>query len=161
MNTQDLPMPQVLILGDSIALQYTPYVEQAAMNFILQSYGDHRRALENLDFPRGPNSGDSFRVLQIIEQLKQANRLTADLVLLNCGLHDIKHETPDGPTQVTIIQYEKNLEAIIALLRQSNCRVAWVETTPINDEVHNMLNGIKGFHRFNADVLRFNEIAQN
>lgn len=80
-----------------------------------------------------------------------------DVVLLNCGLHDIKRDPKTHAIAIDPQEYESNLNAIVDLLRSNRVDIVWINTTPVDDARHNSLS--KQFHRYNADVKRYNEIA--
>ena len=75
-----------------------------------------------------------------------------DLLLLNCGLHDIKTDPSTGEQQVPLVQYQKNLQQIVALLQETSVELVWMRTTPCDESVHNHPD--MKFHRFAADCPR-------
>ena len=77
--------------------------------------------------------------------------------LLNCGLHDLRTDPQTEVEQVPLDAYRGNLSAIVWLVTGRDMRVVWVRTTPVDDERHNTRQ--TGFHRFNCDVVRYNEVA--
>lgn len=152
---------RVFAIGDSISIRYGPYLEKLAVNVFAY---DHKRdtanapkATDNLDVPTGANGGDSDMVLAYLRQRREHNPIAADILVVNCGLHDIKTDPVTRAIQVPIERYEKNLRAIVAEARAMNLRPVWVNTTPVIDEIHNARS--KKFHRFSRDVSAYNAVA--
>jgi lysophospholipase L1-like esterase len=148
-------MPKLFVVGDSISIQYGPYL--AAM---LPTGWDYARkgdseAANGLD--EAANGGDSSMVLIYLRQKLQDPGFKADYVLLNCGLHDIKTDPHRHTRQVEADQYAQNLPQILALIQAQGSQPIWVRTTPVDDQTHNSRS--TAFHRFNQDVLAYNAIA--
>ncbi len=148
----------VYVIGDSISIQYGPYLEELLRGKIRYSRKIGDEALYNLDQPMGANGGDSGMVLDYLIRGPQAGA-GADALLLNCGLHDIKKDRTTGLVQVELPQYERNLRAIVSLARNRFRVVLWVNTTPVPDDTHNSRPTIS-FNRYNRDVLAYNEAAK-
>lgn len=102
------------------------------------------------------NGGDSASVLAYLQQ-RAAQEPGWSVLLLNCGLHDLKVDPHTGAHQVELETYVRNLEAILPLARALSRQVVWVRTTPVADERHQRLSS--GFWRYNADVRAYNEAA--
>lgn len=154
----DSPLPRLFLIGDSISIQYGPYLEkylQEAARF--ERKQDNGQAEKKLDVPTGANGGDSRMVLAYLRARINDPAFRPDYLLLNCGLHDIKHLKPEGRIQVNKQEYRENLEAIIDLLRQKGIQLIWMRTTPVVDSIHNARS--KNFKRYAADVRAYNRIA--
>ncbi|HEY9248447.1 MAG TPA: alpha/beta hydrolase fold domain-containing protein [Rariglobus sp.] len=153
--------PRVFVIGDSISIRYGPYLEKlAAGTFAYDRKRDtagEPKATGNLDVPTGANGGDSDMVLAYLRQRREHNPIAADILVVNCGLHDIKTDPVTGAIQVPIERYEQNLRAIVAEARAMNLRPVWIDTTPVIDEIHNARS--KNFHRFARDVAAYNAVA--
>jgi lysophospholipase L1-like esterase len=149
---------KIYIIGDSISMHYGPYLKQdlAGVMDYARKEGD-TEALLNLDNPQGANGGDSSMVLAFLKGLARSGSFHPDLLLVNCGLHDIKRHPETGNVQVAIDDYERNLRAIVSLARKMQVALAWVRTTPCDDKVHNQ-SGM-AFHRFSADCAAYNAVA--
>jgi len=149
---------KIYVLGDSISLHYGPYLETALRGVMdyARKEGDEE-ALLNLDRPQGSNGGDSSLVLSFLQGKVASGGIDADLLLLNCGLHDVKTHPVTGVRQVALSQYEENLRAILKTVSTLRPRLVWIRTTPSDDAVHNH-EGM-GFHRFAADVVAYNRAA--
>jgi lysophospholipase L1-like esterase len=152
-------MKKVLSLGDSIALQYGPYLEQYLRGLMAyERVAGTAEALKNLDLPNGANLGDSNRVLAYLHaRLAKGLLVDADYLLLNCGLHDIRTDFQSGEKQVPLEQYKTNLPKIIEAVKQLGPRLIWVRTTPCDEAVHNVRS--TQFHRYAADGVAYNAAA--
>lgn len=153
-------IPRLFVLGDSISIQYGPHLQQMLTgHFHYSRKSGDEQALKNLDIPEGSNGGDSRMCLEFLRGMLQSGELTADLLLLNCGLHDLKHspKRPDGPPQVPIEKYRENLRAILDLLKAHQLPMIWVRTTPVCEAQHNAPGS--GIIRYQRDVERYNEAA--
>jgi lysophospholipase L1-like esterase len=114
-------------------------------------------ALQNLDLPKGANGGCSARVLDFLTVMHASQGIDADLLLLNCGLHDIKQDGKTGINQVPLEEYRSNLSAIVSLVSQMRVYPVWIRTTPFDEKIHNAIK--KDFSRFEADGDRYNQAA--
>jgi lysophospholipase L1-like esterase len=101
--------------------------------------------------------GDSRMVLQYLRSRYQDSGFKPDVVLINCGLHDVKRIPKTGKIAVEASEYEANLNDIERLIRLHGGKMIWISTTPVDDARHNSLS--KDFFRYNADVVRYNAIA--
>lgn len=148
-------MPRIFVIADSISIHYGPYLE----SFLRGKFSYNRKggATANLDSGLGANGGDSRRVLAYLRERIEARDLAADVLVFNCGLHDIKMNPGATECQVALSEYQANLRAIIAEARQYGLSLVWVRTTPIIDEIHNTRQ--PEFRRFNSDVDRYNATA--
>lgn len=152
-------MKRVYVIGDSISIHYGPYLQQVLRG--VMEYGrkeGEEEALLNLDQPQGANGGDSAMVLEFLRAKSQTGGIAAELLLLNCGLHDIKTNPATGGKQVPLVRYRENLEAIAALVAQLGPALVWMRTTPCDERVHNSQPQI-AFHRFAADCAAYNQAA--
>lgn len=149
---------KIYVVGDSISIQYGPYLKKYLNEKIMYSRKEgEEEALLDLDNPQGANGGDSKMVLTFLDALFRSGKLDADYVILNCGLHDIKTNTQTKKQQVPIEEYEKNLKAIIKLFQNSKIKLVWIRTTPCIDKVHNTPDS--KFHRYSIDNLNYNDVA--
>jgi lysophospholipase L1-like esterase len=146
---------RLFVLGDSISIHYGPYLAEAVAGRFV--YDRKRGPAGNLDDPEGANGGDSRRVLNYLKQQKREGGFETDVLLFNCGLHDLRRNAGGGEFQVTLHEYEENLSAILDEARTREWRVVWMRTIPVADEQHNVRTAL--FERFDADVDRYNEKA--
>lgn len=151
-------MKRVFHIGDSIAVQYGPFLqERLAGRVDLFRRGSLEEAQRDWDVPRGPNQGDSDSVRAMVESTPLMAAARADAVFLNCGLHDIKTDPATGRRQVPVERYRENLVAIAARLADLRLPLLWVSTTPCDEAVHNRPD--MAFHRFAKDVVAYNRVA--
>jgi lysophospholipase L1-like esterase len=151
-------LPWVYVIGDSISIQYGPYLEHFMNGTVYYSRKQGKQeVLLNLDNPRGANGGDSAQVAEFLTQLLVTGFSKIDLLLVNCGLHDIKRNPTTGRYQVPIDEYEQNLERIVSYSKELSHQMIWVRTTPVDDPIHNSLS--KVFFRYNEDCINYNRVA--
>ena len=147
MKKVDSDLPRALILGDSISIGYTPFVQALLRDRVAvlrpdANCGDTRRGLEKIDEWLGP---DRWRVVHF-----------------NWGLHDLCYRHPESTVQghrdkergaiaVPLDLYEQNLDRLAARIKQSCDRAIWAPTTVVPE-------GEAG--RFVEDAVRYNEVAQ-
>lgn len=162
---------ELFVIGDSISLHYGPYLER----FVAGSLAYRRKETEQvmladlaeglptyLDYPHGPfgeNAGDSGMVLEYLSSKPTA--IGAAVVLLNCGLHDLKVDRSSGKHQVPLDTYRENLAGIVDLLAQIPVRLVWCTTTPIEDATHAEMGAGLSFSRTQSDVERYNAAASD
>lgn len=152
-------MKKVYVIGDSISIHYGPYFEQCLKGFMSYARKEGvEQSLQNLDVPRGANGGDSSNVLAFLEYKLKSGGIDADILLLNCGLHDIKTDPVTRRKQVVLEQYGKNLAGILSVVKKLNVQPVWIRTTPCDEKIHNSGKGM-AFHRFSADCKEYNAEA--
>lgn len=142
-------LPNILILGDSISIGYTPFVQEylkgrANIFRPIQENGNPEncegttKGVENID--RWLNSGENSGVTNSGSQW--------DIIHFNFGLHDIKHvdpvtgensQNPKHPQQANRKQYKKNLETIVEKLKATDAKLIFATTTPYPDVVEGPL----------------------
>ena len=142
------------VVGDSISIDYGPFLEHALKPGIRYSRKEGR--YKDLDVPEGANGGDSSRVLQYLAWLKEKGFRT-DWLAMNCGLHDIRQDPVSLKFQVGIGQYRENLLEIIRTGARLSGLMVWITTTPVDDETHH--KHLKDFVRRNASVAAYNAVA--
>jgi lysophospholipase L1-like esterase len=147
-------MKKLFVLGDSISIHYGPYLR----NMVRGVFEYARKQAAGAGLTDGQltdaNGGDSSLVLDYVRV--QLAGQQPDVLLLNCGLHDLRTDPDTGGKQVPLEAYQSNLHEILRMV-PPNVRLVWVRTTPVNDERHNSRQ--VGFHRYNRDVVRYNEVA--
>lgn len=147
--------PRVLLMGDSIRLGYAPLVVKK-LDGVAEVFG----------FPE--NGGDTNSTLKQLEGWVKDGKPPFNatptsgergplIVHFNCGLHDLKFSKKGKAHQVPIDDYEKNLRAIVAKLRERTPHVYFATTTPIIDDRHAQRKA--DFDRFDKDVRLYNERA--
>ena len=151
-------MKSVFVVGDSISMHYGPHLElyiQGWCDYARKSEGD--AGLRALGDSQSANGGDSSAVLTYLQAVRDSAGLTADALLVNCGLHDIKTDPSSGAKQVPIELYERNLQGIVDVASGMGVELVWIRTTPAVDKIHNKPGAT--FHRFAADCAAYNAVA--
>ena len=137
--------PNVLIIGDSISLGYTPYVREALKDKV------------NLIHAPGNNQGTTLGRQKLAEWLGDTDW---DIIHFNWGLHDLKHVKPDtgqnsndpnDPQQADIHQYRENMQVLVQQLRQTGAELIFATTTPYPAGVRPC--------RIPEDAARYNQAA--
>lgn len=150
--------PSVFVVGDSISMDYHEELERRARGW----YGYGRKvglaeARTNPDAGQGANGGNSDRVLSYVREQLGEGKPAADVLVVNCGLHDIKRDPETGAIQVPLERYRENLETLVQEVESAGKALWWVTTTPVDEERHQRF--AKGFVRKEADLAAYNEVA--
>lgn len=148
-------LKKLFVLGDSISIHYGPYLEKLCEGIYAYSRKTGEEGFDDSDFSQNNNGGDSRMVRRFTQWMSDNGKLNYDVILLNCGLHDVKL-TASGH-QVEKEEYLQNLTEVIELFKNNGCKIIWVRTTPVFDEVHNKKGGT--FTRSGSDVEAYNAIA--
>lgn len=144
-------MKRVLSLGDSIAFGYrTSLAENLGADYEVSFKEGEEEAAKNLNYPVGANCGDSRMLLSYLEDEDKSGRLNYDIIVFNCGLHDIKYNWMEEKIQIEKEEYEANLKKIIGILKSTGAVVYFVNSTPVYDEIHNSTHNII----LNGDIIR-------
>lgn len=147
----DPGLPDVLLIGDSISIGYTPFVRgklAGAANVFRPMESDGKKAF---------NCGDTARALALLDDWLEDRSWR--VIHFNFGLHDLKwlnakgaYVAPDQGSQVAPLPvYEKNLSELAARLRKTGAHLIWGSTTPVPE-------GTLG--RVAGDEKRYNEAAE-
>ncbi len=150
-----MTLPHLHVIGDSISIHYGPYL-QAMLNGVM-TYSRKTAPDGSTDDTGVANGGDSSMVLGYLRALQPDRPF--DILLINCGLHDIKRDVTTRAMQVPLDQYEDNLREILVQAQRLAARTIWVRTTPVIAERHNRLN--TSFQRFESDVDAYNAAADH
>lgn len=154
LSAHDPALPNVLILGDSISIAYTPIVIEALAG------------KANVSRPKA-NCGPTTNYLKALDNwltgpgVKHAANTKWDIIHFNAGLHDLCYRNPDakvygkrdkvnGTLSVTLEDYEQNLETIVQRLKKTGATIIFANTTVVPE-------GEAG--RKVGDDLRYNEVA--
>jgi lysophospholipase L1-like esterase len=140
----DLKLPRVLLIGDSISMGYTlPLRELLA-------------GKANLHRPP-TNCGDTTRGIKSLDDWLGEKKW--DVIHFNFGLHDLKYVDDKG-TLVSVEkgkqvmspeQYEKNLRQIVERLKKTNAKLIFATTTPVPDASAGRVKG---------DEVKYNAVAE-
>jgi len=145
----------LFIVGDSISIYYTPYLKKMLASVIdVKRKGDFSAEVVEGE-PDSQNGGDSRMVWDYL--LTQKAVLPGCVLLLNCGLHDIKTDPQSGQKQIELDLYVRNLKKTTSLFQPLVQRIIWVNSTPVDDGKHRLLQ--PAFNRKNDDVLAYNHEA--
>ncbi len=139
-------LPNVLIIGDSISIGYTPYVKE----LLAGKANVYRPTLEN---GNPENCEGTTKGVQNIERWLsksgvEDSAFSWDIIHFNFGLHDLKHVNPltgenskkaKDPLQANLKQYKNNLEVIVEKLKSSGALLIFGTTTPYPDDVEGVL----------------------
>jgi lysophospholipase L1-like esterase len=154
---RQINMKKLFVVGDSISIQYGPYLKKMVEHrFIYDRKRGEQEALADLDNPVGANGGDSRMVLDYLEQ-ERARAMRCDVLLVNCGLHDIKTDPVSGEMQVPLHSYREHLAQIVRVARQVAEHMIWIRTTDVIDLIHNTKQ--PSFHRSHDSVIAYNAAA--
>lgn len=138
--------PKVLIIGDSISIGYTPYVQRSLESraLVVHSLG---------------NAQDSNNGIQRLDAWIGLEKW--DVISFNFGLWDLCYRRPGPITQenrdkvngaiaVSLDQYAKNLDVIATRLKATGAKVIFQNVTvvPSNEPGRN-----------SSDVYRYNQVA--
>jgi lysophospholipase L1-like esterase len=152
-------LPLVYVLGDSISIQYGPYLEKyLAGCWRYDRKRGEAEALLNLDKPQGANGGDSSMVLSFLQATLEAGDFHPDLLLLNCGAHDIKTDPATKKIQVPLPDYQASLQKIVHLCAAYKITLGWIQSNHQSEEIHN--TPYMSFHRYDKDRIAYDEAAQ-
>ena len=119
--TDEPGLPRVLLLGDSISIDYTAPVREllkgaANVHRIPENGAATREGLAKLDGWLGSGKWD--------------------VIHFNWGLHDLAHRQGGkldivGPQAVPVALYEKNLRELVARLERTGAKLIFATTTPV------------------------------
>ena len=143
-------LPNVLLIGDSISIGYTPYVRRQ-----LAGKADVYRI-------KGNGKTSSFGVKNLDAWLKK-KPAKWDVIHFNWGLWDLCYRHPESKVQghrdkvngtlaITLEQYKANMEKNVARLKETKAKLIWCATTPVPK---------KEAGRKVGDDLKYNQIAEN
>jgi acyl-CoA thioesterase-1 len=132
-------LPRVLIIGDSISIGYTPYVETMLAGKAVVQHNPG-------------NAGTSGNGVFLMEAWLDPKGSKWDLIHFNFGLHDLKRMSDEKP-QVDREQYERYLRLFVERLKQTGAKLVFATTTPVPE-------GKVNPPRVPADVPAYNEVAR-
>jgi lysophospholipase L1-like esterase len=146
----------IFVIGDSISVHYSSHLKALLNGRMEFGRVAGTRPAAQTEEPLGGNGGDSRQVLAFLLD-EQSRGVRYDILLVNCGLHDIKVFPANPTTNVPRAEYEENLKKIIQVARALAEDVLWVRTTPVEDDRHNSRSA--QFKRYHADEVAYNQIA--
>ena len=135
--------PQVLLIGDSISVDYTLHVRG-----LLNKVADVHRPPVNCE--------STIEGLREIDNWLGSKRWA--VIHFNWGLHDLKYINekgeatlpPLGKLKVPLPEYEKNLRSLIERLKRTGARLIFATTTPVPEGTTMRVRG---------DEVAYNRVA--
>jgi acyl-CoA thioesterase-1 len=120
----DPNLPRALLIGDSISMGYHLTVR------------DELKGIANVHRP-AVNCGPTTRGVESIDQWLGDGKW--GVIHFNFGLHDLKYvdsqgknaEPAQGKPQVSLADYEKNLEAMVERMKKTGAKLIFATTTPV------------------------------
>ncbi|QDU79094.1 hypothetical protein Pla110_07980 [Polystyrenella longa] len=151
---KETDQPQVLILGDSISIGYTPTVKE-----LLKEEAVVTRPMKNEE--KAENCAGTTNGVKHIDRWLKAGTGDWDVIHFNFGLHDLKRvdfqtgknsNDSDDPHQASPVEYEKQLREIVGKLKETGAKLIFATTTPVPP-------GSVKPHRDVEDPVLYNAIA--
>jgi len=138
------PLPQVLIIGDSISIGYFKPLQKQLKDIAIVSHN------------QGNAQHTAYGLKKLNEWLGEARW---DVIHFNHGLHDLKYvdargrntSVETGKQQIPVEKYERNLEEMVKRLKKTNAKLIFATTTPVPDGT--------GF-RTKGDAVIYNRAAE-
>ena len=141
----DPKLPRVLVVGDSISMNYEKAARAALKgkaNFYL------------CDF----NCWSTFHGLAFMEYWMgdyTRKGLQWDVIQFNHGLHDLKQASPTEPYAVPLEKYQENLKKEIEIMKKSRATLIWCSTTPVGRSTTGIYGRQAGAEQaFNAAAMK-------
>lgn len=143
-------LPNVLLLGDSISIGYTPVVRArlAGVANVYRIRGSEAATVR----PKGGLKLDSQAALEHLNDWLGNTKWA--VIHFNWGLHDIKIQA-SGEHQVSIADYERNLRQLVAQLKTTQAKLVWASTTPVPAGAEQGPNARKA-----GDEIAYNAVAK-
>ena len=157
-NPEETGLPKVLLIGDSISIGYTCDVRK-----LLKGKADVFRVRDNC---RNSADGDKF----LEEWLGDKEW---DVIHFNWGLWDICYRHPEskeyghrdkkrGTLTATPEEYRKNMESIVAKLKETGAKLIWCATTPVPEgEAGRIMGDEIKYNAIAEEIMKENNIAIN
>ena len=157
-------LPNVLILGDSISIGYTPFVKKQ-----LEGIATVYRPLH--DNKSNENCQGTKNGLQHIDRWIGTEKW--DIIHFNFGLHDLKHvdgETgknsnkKEDPLQSDPKEYKSNLKIIVKKLKGTGAELVFATTTPYPEKPKGPLRdpgSSEIYNKIALKIMKKNDILVN
>lgn len=151
--------PRVLILGDSISIGYTSYVQKMMENeaVVMRPTGTPNPKTKKA---RAENCAGTTKGINHIDRWLEIDGGNWDVIHFNFGLHDLKRVKPGGKNsndpndsrQAELDVYEKQFQEITDKLKATGATLIFATTTPYPAGVQP--------HRDPQDAERYNDVAK-
>ena len=151
-------LPQVLIIGDSISLGYTPHVvKQLAGKAVVQHHKGNAQ-----------HTGTGLKKLD-----QWLGETEWDVIHFNWGLWDLCYRHPQSKVQgrrdkvngtitTPLPQYEKNLDELVARLKKTNAKLIWAPTTYVpEDEAGRIVGDDMKYNAAAAKIMKKHGVSIN
>lgn len=128
-KTDDPKLPRVLVIGDSISMNY----HQAAKSALAGIANYHRNE------GNASSSAQGVRNMELWLGNYQEKGFHWDVIQFNHGLHDLKQPYDAktdkwGDYTVSLTAYKANLEKEISILKKTGAKLIWCATTPVPND---------------------------
>jgi lysophospholipase L1-like esterase len=155
----DAKLPNILIIGDSISMGYTPFVAKLL------------KGKANIIHNPGNSQGTTYSKTQISKWLSSKPKW--DVIHFNWGLHDLKHVTTagtsknsnsfDDPQQADLETYTSNLKELVKELKKTGAKLIFATTTPYPDGVKpaRKPSDAVAYNSNALEIMKANNIAIN
>lgn len=148
-NKQAKSLPKVVLLGDSIRMNY-----QAPAIAALEGKAQVWKPKDNCKH--------TFYVIENIERWLTESGGAPQIIHINVGLHDMYLNGKTDKPRHTIETYEKNLLAIFAMLDElTDAKIIFALTTVVDEQLQAESEGYGRVVRRNSDVQVYNAKARN
>jgi len=147
--TDDPDLPRVLVIGDSISMNYHEAAKHA-----LEGVANYHR-IEGNAF----SSSHGVRNAELWLGNYEDPGFHWDVICFNHGLHDLKQaydadSDTFGDYAVSLEDYKANLDKLVGILRKTGATLVWTSTTPIPNDRKGSYARRKGAAQvFNAAAL--------
>ncbi len=147
-------IPNVLILGDSISIGYTPFVQE-----LMKGKANVYRPMKEDGKPE--NCSGTTNGVQHIDRWIGDRKW--DVIHFNFGLHDLKHEdpatkkatkNPKDPYQADLKAYKKNLKSILGRLQDTGAQLIYATTTPVPNKQVSPLREPETVIKYNKAAIK-------
>ncbi|WP_299546848.1 sulfatase-like hydrolase/transferase [Seonamhaeicola sp.] len=151
-------LPNVLIIGDSISIGYTPFVKAALKEKANVSH----------------NLGNAKHTGNGLEKLDDwLGETKWDVIHFNWGLWDLCYRNPDSQVQggrdkkngiltFTIEQYKRNLEKLVSRLKLTGAQLIFATTTHVPDgEAGRIANDDKRYNKVAIEIMKRHGVKIN